>query len=133
MILLDTDVCIEILRGNQSVIDQYQHVEERAAISFMTVGELFYGAEKSKFKESNRHVVEEFLLSIDVINSDIEILRKFGDLKANLSLNKVLLADADLFIASTALTKCSKLITGNGKHYNRIENLVIENWIPCLG
>jgi tRNA(fMet)-specific endonuclease VapC len=129
MILLDTDICIEILRGNKTVIDHYQHADERAAISFMTVGELFYGAEKSTFKESNQHVVEEFLLSIDVINSDIEILRKFGEIKAALSRNHVSLADASLFIASTALTKCSKLITGNIKHYHRIENLVMENWI----
>lgn len=40
-----------------------------------------------------------------------------------------MLLDADVLIASTALTKCSKLITGNIKHFNRFENLVIENWI----
>jgi predicted nucleic acid-binding protein len=40
-----------------------------------------------------------------------------------------MLPDADVLIASIALTKCLKLITGNVKHFNRFENLVVENWI----
>ena len=128
MILLDTDICIEILRGNQSVIAKYQKSHERAAISFMTVAELFYGAEKSNFKEKNRNIVDEFLLSIDIINTDIEIVKKFGVLKASLSSQNLGLPDADIFIAATALTKCTQLITNNIKHYQRFERLMIDNW-----
>ena len=40
-----------------------------------------------------------------------------------------MLPDADILIASTALTKCSMLITGNVKHFDRFENLKIENWL----
>jgi predicted nucleic acid-binding protein len=41
----------------------------------------------------------------------------------------MLVPDADILIAATALSKCSKLITGNIKHFDRFENLIIENWI----
>jgi tRNA(fMet)-specific endonuclease VapC len=129
MILLDTDVCIEILRGNKVVIEKRLRCDERVAICFMTVGELFYGAERSKYKLKNLSLVDEFILSIDIINTDFEILRKFGELKSNLYEKNFMLPDADVLIASTALTKCSKLITGNVKHFNRFENLVVENWI----
>ena len=129
MILLDTDVCIEILRGNELVIEKRFECDERIAICFMTIGELFYGAKKSKYKLKNLNLVEEFILSIDVINTDFEILREFGELKASLFDKKILLPDADILIASTALTKCSKLVTGKNKHFNRFDNLVIENWI----
>ena len=129
MILLDTDVCVEILRGNNVVIEKRLQCDERVAICFMTVGELFYGAERSKYKLKNLNLVDEFILSIDIINTDFVILRKFGELKSNLYKKNVLLPDADLLIASTALTKCSKLITGNVKHFNRFENLVVENWL----
>ena len=129
MILLDTDVCIELLRGNKVVIEKRSGCDERVAICFMTVGELFYGAERSKYKLKNLSLVDELILSIDIINTDFEILRKFGELKANLYEKNILLPDADILIASTALTKCSKLITGNVKHFNRFENLVVENWL----
>ena len=129
MILLDTDICIEILRGNKLVIEKRLRCDERVAICFMTVGELFYGAERSKYKLKNLNLVDEFILSIDIINTDFGILKKFGELKSNLYEKNIMLPDADILIASTALTKCSKLITGNIKHFNRFENLIVENWI----
>lgn len=129
MILIDTDICIELLRGNEIVIDMRQNCDEQVSISFMTVGELYYGAERSTNRLKNMNVVDEFILSIDIIDTDIEILKKFGELKANLYKNKILLPDADILIASTALTKCTKLITGNIKHFNRFANLTLENWL----
>ena len=129
MILLDTDTCIEILRGNQHVIDKRLEMDEPVAISFMNAAELYYGAEKSKNRIKNKHVVDEFILSIDVINTDMDIMRRFGEIKAALELRSLPLADADIFIAATCLSRCTKLITGNIKHFDRIENLIIENWI----
>jgi len=129
MILLDTDICIELLRGNSVVIERRAACDERVAISFMTVGELFYGAERSQYKLKNINLVEEFILSIDIINTDFEMLRKFAELKARLYEKNLLLPDADILIASTALTKCTKLVTGNIKHFNRFENLAVENWL----
>ncbi|MFP4548672.1 MAG: type II toxin-antitoxin system VapC family toxin [Fidelibacterota bacterium] len=129
MILLDTDVCIEILRGNQRIIEKRMDCDERVATSFMTIAELYYGAEKSKYTHKNLNAVEEFLLSIDIINTDPEILNKFGEIKSSLYRKNILLPDADILIASVALTKCSKLITGNTKHYNRFESLSLEDWI----
>ena len=129
MILLDTDTCIEILRGNQSVIDKRIQTNESAAISFMSIGELYYGAGKSKSPLKNKRVVAEFILSVDVINSDSQIMEKFGEIKAELILRRTPLADADILIAATSLSQCKKLITGNTRHFEKIENLVIENWI----
>ncbi len=129
MILIDTDICIELLRGNNEVIDKRQSCDEQVSISFMTVGELYYGAERSTNRLKNKNVVDEFLLSIDIIDTDIEILTKFGELKANLYRNRFPLPDADILIASTALTKCTKLITGNSKHFNRFDSLTFENWL----
>ncbi|MGH8603243.1 MAG: hypothetical protein ACREXR_10860 [Gammaproteobacteria bacterium] len=49
---------------------------------------------------------------------------RFGQLKAKLEL-----ADLDLLIAAITLTHGATLITGNLKHYQRIETLCIEDWI----
>ena len=129
MILLDTDICIEILRGNNIILEKRMDCDERVAISFMTVVELYYGAERSKYRQKNIYAIKEFLLSVDVINTDLEVLNNFCELKSILYKENILLSDADILIASVSLTKCTKLITGNTKHFNRFENLTIENWI----
>ena len=129
MILLDTDICIELLKGNQGVVDRRRNTRDNVSISFITVGELFYGAEKSRNKEKNHILVEEFLLSIPVIHSTNGIMNKFGELKADVEKAGNPLPDADILIAATSLKCCTKLITGNTKHFERFDELNIENWL----
>lgn len=129
MILFDTDVCIEILRGNETVINKRKASDGTVAISFFSAAELFYGAEKSPHPVNNRLVVEEFLLSVDIVNPTIDILQKFAEVKSRLEKDGVRLPDADIFIAATALTESAKLVTGNIKHFSRIEELKVEDWI----
>ena len=129
MILIDTDICIEILRGNKKVINKRLQNDDEIAVSFMTVGELLYGAYNSSQVDHNISLVEEFLLSVKIINTDFKIMKKFGTIKAELKKQNILLPDADILIASTAINNCEILITGNIKHFNRIEGIKIDNWI----
>lgn len=129
MIVLDTDVCIHILRGNFSVIEQRQKYSGQVAVSFMTAAELFYGAEKSANPVKNRTLVDQFLLTVITVESDRNIVCRFGSLKAAFEVDGLPLADADLFIAATALERADLLVTGNTKHFSRIEGLSLANWI----
>lgn len=129
MILLDTDVCIEMLRGNPSVIDKRREYDDSIALSFMTIAELFFGAAKSDQPNENSNLIEEFFITVEIIHTDVDILRKFGEIKAALAKSETLLPDADLFIAATALIHCNLLVTGNVRHFKRIAELRIENWI----
>ena len=128
MIIFDTDVCIDLLRGNESIVHRREEHEESVGVSFMTVAELYYGAEKSDSPLKNRDAVEQLLLSLDVVHSDTRILRRFGRLKAELGRSGLPLADADALIAATTLEKGSRLVTGNTKHFDRIPGLKTENW-----
>ncbi len=110
MILLDTDICVEILRKNEKVISSREKHNDDIGISFITVGELFYGAERSAQPEKNMRLIEEFLITINIIHSDTAIMIKFGELKAHLKNNSKLLPDADLLIAATTFLKAEKLI-----------------------
>jgi tRNA(fMet)-specific endonuclease VapC len=129
LILLDTDVCIHLLRGNRNIINKRQNYSEQVAVSFMTVAELYYGVEKSANPQKNKTVLEQFLITVKVINSNSNIASRFGQLKAVLEKKGIPLADADLLIAATALETSTLLVTGNIKHYQRIESLNLENWI----
>jgi tRNA(fMet)-specific endonuclease VapC len=129
MILIDTDICIEILRGNKKVISKRNKYEAPISISFMTVAELFYGAENSGNIEHNNSLVEEFLLTVNIIESDFQIMKRFGIIKAELKRNNNVLPDADIIIAATTIEKCELLVTGNVDHFKRIKELNVDNWI----
>ncbi len=129
MILFDTDACIELLRGNRRLIEKRKSCDGGIAVSFMSVAELYYGADKSDYRNRNISLVDEFLLSVRVIHSTIEICMKFGEIKARLVRERMVISDADIFIASTTLVTCEKLITGNVNHFERIAELRVENWL----
>ena len=129
MKLLDTDACIEILRGNMSVIARRAATDDAVATTWVTAVELAYGAAKSRAPEDNTTLVTEFLASLPVLGLDQPAVLHFGSLKAGLEASGQILADADLLIASIALANAASLVTGNRRHYERIEGLRIEDWI----
>ena len=129
MILLDTDVCVELLRGNNKVIRRREESSEVVAISFMSAAELFYGVFKSNQVAENKSFLLKFLMSVDILYPDYEILEVFGDLKNQVIAKGQKIADADLFIVATAVTKCSRLVTGNIRHFKKFRQLIVENWI----
>jgi predicted nucleic acid-binding protein len=128
VILLDTDVCIEILRGNAKVIRRQDSCPEELAVSFMTAAELFYGAENSDHPERSSMLVHRFLMAVPVIHTGDGILGRFAAVKAGLRRKRLLIPDADIFIGATALEFADVLVTGNAKHFSRIEGLRIEDW-----
>ena len=128
MILLDTDVCVEILRGNAEVLAARRRESDEVAISFMSAAELYYGAVRSSRPAHNEGLVEAFLLTLPLILPDSAILRRFGRLKSELRRQGQALPDADLFIAATAYERADRLVTGNTQHFARFPNLAVESW-----
>lgn len=128
MILLDTDVCVELLRGNKRIVERRDQYDGPVGVCFMTAGELYYGAEKSADPARTTSAVERLLLTLEIIHTDLAILRRFGSLKASLQREGIPLSDADILIASATMEKAEMLVTGNGKHFERIRALVLDDW-----
>jgi len=129
VIMLDTDTCIEMLRGNRQVLNKSSQYDGMICVSFMTVGELFYGASNSSKPDANNSLVEELLLTVETIESDFNIMKRFGEIKSNLKAKNMMLPDADIIIAGSVLEYCDMLVTGNTRHFQRIDGLQVENWI----
>ena len=128
MILLDTDTCIELLKGNRRVLKHRGRHDDPVGICFMTIAELYYGAEKSPEPEANFSAIEKLLLSLEIIHTDLAILRRFGAIKAALQRSGTPLADADVLVAAATLEKGDRLVTGNARHFDRIPGLALEDW-----
>jgi tRNA(fMet)-specific endonuclease VapC len=127
--ILDTDVCIEILRDNARVITRRRNTLDRVATTWITAAELYYGAAKSRIPQSKTKGVRAFLGTLPVFGFDEQSVRHFGRIKAALERAGQGLTDADLFIGSICLAHGAILVTGNICHYHRIEELLIEDWI----
>lgn len=133
MRVVDTEVVIELLRGNQQVLERRQAAVGAFATTWVTAAELYYGAAKSRSPLSNRVLVTDFLATLDVLGLDLPASQRFGELKADLESRGERLADADLMIASITLAVGGVLITGNLRHYSRISGLQIEDWLRAPG
>lgn len=129
MKILDTDVAIEILRGNDRVIEARHRALDEVATTWITACELAYGAAKSRAPEKNQLLVTEFLATLPVLGIDLPAAEQFGRLKADLGRAGNMLADADLLIAAITRARRASLVTGNLRHYERITDLRIEDWI----
>ncbi|MFB6263735.1 MAG: type II toxin-antitoxin system VapC family toxin [Bradymonadaceae bacterium] len=95
----------------------------------MTAGELYYGAAKSNATTSNRRLVDEFLATVELFTIGRPAAREFGRLKASLEERGDQLADVDLLVAAVALVDGAIAVTGNRRHYDRVSDLEVEDWI----
>ena len=129
MKVLDTDTCIEILRGNERVIEQRLATEDDVATTWITAAELRYGAAKSVAPKKNHSLVTKFLATLPVLGLDAASAEIFGEAKALLEKQGQRLADADLLIGAIAAAHGAVIVTGNRKHYTRIPGVTLEDWI----
>ncbi len=128
--LLDTDTCIYWIKNINSVRDKIQQIGwEQISICNITVAELYFGAYNSQKVAENLTRAEKFIQDIEVIHLDNNAVKKFGELKAELRKIGQPVADFDLLIASVAITRNYILVTNNTRHYSRISELKLENWI----
>lgn len=125
--LLDTCVCIALLKKSPSVIQRIREVgTSNCRISDITLAELYFGAFKSG-KEKHFNDVHEISKLFE--KCPIKYTRKYGEIRWELEKQGLRIGDMDMFIAATALEEDFILVTGNIKHFNRVSGLKIENWM----
>ena len=128
-VLLDTDVAIELLRGNPDTLARIAARNEPIFVSSVTAAELFFGAFNSSRPDENADRVAGFLAEFPEARLTTAAARTFGELKARLRRQSVQIAPLDLLIAAIALRNGCTLATGNVRHFRQIPDLHIENWI----
>lgn len=128
MIILDSDHCIELLRGRLDVRSRVA-ADELLAVTSITVGELVHGARRSAQPERNLARIEVLLAAVEVLPFGEAAARRLGLLKADLEHSGSRLADLDLQIAAVCLEAGTTLATHNIRHFGRIEGLGLLDWL----
>ena len=131
--LFDTDIISNVVKKKPSryLIERLRVIPTQIQyISTITVGELVYGAFKSDHKEKHLEQLNSKLLPlVQLIPFDNREAFIYGEIRSKLEKRGIPLSDTDLMIASTALANGFVLITGNERHFTRINDLQVENWL----
>jgi predicted nucleic acid-binding protein len=134
MYLFDTDILSNLVRRSPSatLISRIAATAvEQQFSSSITVGELIYGAHRNRNRTTALLQRIEEILSRDLIilPFDSSAARRYGELRADLETRGVTIGDSDTRIAAIALHKDLTIVTGNTRHFKRVPNLRVENWL----
>lgn len=131
--LLDTNICIHYLKNEYGIAEKIREVGfENCFISELTLAELLFGVKNSseQHQDSNQSKYDNLE---DIMENQILPIRKafldYATEKTKLKKAGKMIGEIDTFIAATALANNLTLVTRNIKHFQRIEGLVLENWI----
>ena len=130
--LLDTDMCIYLLNGDERVKNRVaQAGVEAISVSILTIGELYFGAYNSERVEANLERVRVFLFppGPSILSIDDAAAECFGRFKAALRRGGKPIGDLDLLIAGIAVSRGLKVVTNNTEHFERISDISLENWL----
>jgi tRNA(fMet)-specific endonuclease VapC len=133
--LIDTDILSEIRKGKNPKINSksitYRAIWTQHIISVITVSEIIKG-----WRKTNRNDrIQEFLTDLSqlkILPLDQGCAEISGLIQADLETSGKPIGLADVLIAATAIANNLVLVTGNIKHYQKIQALgyplVIDNW-----
>jgi tRNA(fMet)-specific endonuclease VapC len=129
--LLDTDICIFLIRGksDQLVKKVTSMSIDDLALSSITYSELEYGVAKSSNPEKNSMALQEFVIPFQILPWDSSCAQFYGHIRAYLEKKGRTIGVLDEMIASHALSTQLTLVSNNQKHFSRIPDLKLQNWI----
>ena len=129
--ILDSNVCIDVLRGRKKVVERLKGFEPGDCfVSAVTEFELYQGAGRApeERREAERAKVERFLSCLQVLPFDSECARIAGEINAGLLNNGTPISITDVWIGATGLRHGWTMVTSNKRDFSRIEGLTLENW-----
>jgi tRNA(fMet)-specific endonuclease VapC len=128
--LLDTNIISNLWKDPQGKI--YEHLqgisEANIYTSIIVAAELRFGAAK---RQSNALTewVEAILSRLAVLALEEGVDQEYADIRSQLEQTGQLIGSNDLLIAAHARYLGFTLVTDNVREFQRVPNLLIENWL----
>ena len=127
--LLDTDTCIDLLRGEPAVTARAASVApEDCAVSTVTTYELFVGAARCRHPHDESRKVRTFVDAIHEVAFDRRAAERAGAVRAALEARGGMIGPYDVLLAGQALADNLVLVTSNASEFGRVRGLCLENW-----
>jgi tRNA(fMet)-specific endonuclease VapC len=127
--LLDTDICSAYLKGNNAVANRFVQYGGRLHISTLTLGELYSWALRAASPPRRLTEVVGLMSLANVLDVDVHVARRFGEIDADLLDRGLPAPDLDLFNGAIALLHGLTMVTHNTSDYQNIPGLNIVDWL----
>ncbi|MCZ7402075.1 MAG: type II toxin-antitoxin system VapC family toxin [Candidatus Methanoperedens sp.] len=124
--ILDTNIVIAIFSGETSIKEHLLKADE-VFISSTVLGELYFGAFKSKRSKTNLKRISDFAESNSILICDKDTAYQYGIVKNKLLVKGKPIPENDIWIAAVAMQNNLILVTRDG-HFDEIDDLKYENW-----
>lgn len=132
-LMLDTNIVSYLMKGG--VLARAYEPELKGSlltISFITVGELYYGAENRNWGKEKCKSLENILRQFLVVPYDNEIAKLYGRLMVERNRMGNPIAPNDAWIAACAIRHSIPLVTHNPKDFKGISNLQVITRVPNI-
>jgi tRNA(fMet)-specific endonuclease VapC len=108
------------------VKDHLEQAEE-VFVPSIVLGELYFGARKSRWVKENLARIDEFALSTAVVGCDIDTAKEYGAIKDALWEKGKPIPENDVWIAAVARQHGLILVTRD-THFAEVDDLKVEIW-----
>ena|ERR1035438_1624234 len=126
MVLIDTDVLIWYMRGNEKAYELIENMSS-FSISVVTYMELVQGMKNKKELKSLRQALNSWNAKLVYISEEISAKAMFMVEQHFLS-HSIEIADA--LIGASAIACGLPVLTGNDKHYKVMGDIQIKKFLP---
>lgn len=128
--LLDTNIAIYVIKRRPAqALERFNRLADQLCLSTISEAELLHGVEKSDRPEQNLRVVEDFCSRLTVLDYHQKAAAHYGQIRATLERKGTPIGVNDLHIAGHARSEGLTLVTNNLKEFERIDGLLLENWV----
>jgi len=125
--LLDTNIVVPFLNGDAIITEKLKALTI-VQLPFIVLGELYYGAYKSKQSKNNIPKIKEFIDEhCEVYYASGKTLELYGQIKQSLSKRGKPIPENDIWIAAIAWEYDLTLVTRD-KHFSHVDKLNTATW-----
>ena len=130
MYLLDTNVCIGLLKGTlpSEAAAIAKHAPSELRLCAVVKAELLYGARKSDREAANLRVLERFFSSFASLPFDDDAAVCYAGIRERLERSGTPISPNDMMIAAIAVANDAVLVTRNVREFERVVGLKLEDW-----
>ena len=128
--MLDTNICIYVMKNYPAKLrERFNRLAEQLSMSSITLGELYYGAEKSARRLENLQAIEHFSARLEVLSFPAKAAAHYGQIRAELERRGKPVGAHDMLIGAHARAEGLIVVTNNAREFRRLPGVRVENWV----